>query len=265
MTTEASSFVKVRFDGDVGYVTLNRPEKRNAFDDRMAAALEQVFHDLADRDDLRIVVIGGEGSVFCAGADLAWMRRVADYTPEENLRDATAFQDAFDAIDRFPRPVVGRVHGAALGGGAGLVAVCDLVVASESTRLGFPEVRVGLVPGVVTPYVVRRIGPGQARRLFLTGEAIEAEEAWRLGLVHRVVPEEALDATVEEVLALLRAGSPDGLRRAKVLVEAMVEAPTPEAAASAACEAIAEARSSEDGREGTMAFLERRKPRWQAS
>ncbi len=259
---ENGSDISTRIEGDVAHVLMNRPDKRNAFDDRVAADLEAAFTALATRDDIRVVVLAGEGKVFCAGGDLRWMRRVADYTPEENLKDAAMFQRAFDAIDRSPLPVVGRVQGAALGGGAGLVAVCDVVVAAEGTRLGFPEVRLGLVPGVVSPYAMRRIGAGQARRLFLTGELLRAEEALNLGLVHHVVPEAELDSAVGDVVASLRAGSPDGLRRAKELVRAMVEAENSEEQAAVACAAIADARDSADGREGTRAFLERRKPRW---
>ena len=259
---ETASQVGTRIEGDVAHVVLNRPDKRNAFDDVVAADLDEAFTALAARDDLRVVVLSGAGDVFCAGGDLRWMRRVADYTPEENLADAALFQRAFDAIDRCPLPVVGRVQGAALGGGAGLVAVCDVVVAAEGTRLGFPEVRLGLVPGVVSPYVLRRIGPGQARRLFLTGELLRANEALALGLVHHVVEEAELDAAVARVVASLRAGAPDGLRRAKELVHRMGGAASPEEQAAIARQAIADARASDDGREGTLAFLERRKPRW---
>ena len=259
----SSSNVTVRVEGDVAHVRLDRPDKRNAFDDRVAAELEKAFRDLGERDDLRVVVLGGEGKVFCAGGDLAWMRRVADYTAEENLEDAEAFQRAYDAIDTLPLPVVGRVQGAALGGGAGLVAVCDVVVAAEGTRLGFPEVRLGLVPGVVGPYVVRRIGAGQARRLFVTGEALDAEEAWRLGLVHEIVSPEDLDEAVAEIVQSIRLGSPEGIRRVKALVRDLVTAPDWETQGRVASRAIADARASEDGREGTRAFLERRRPRWQ--
>ncbi|MFV1959646.1 MAG: enoyl-CoA hydratase-related protein [Planctomycetota bacterium] len=256
------SFLTVRREGAIARVFLARPEKRNAFDDHVAAEIEAVFRDLAAEDGLRVVVLGGEGETFCAGGDLAWMRRVAEMDREANLDDARRFQRAFEAIDSLPLPVVGRIQGAALGGGAGLVAVCDVVVAARGLRIGFPEVRLGLVPGVVSPYVLRRLGPGPTRRLFLTGEILDAEEAWRLGLVHRIVPPEELDAAVSDVVDHLLAASPDGLRRAKALVAALVEAPTPAAQAKIARAAIAEARASDEGREGTRAFLERRRPPW---
>jgi methylglutaconyl-CoA hydratase len=256
--------VVLTIDADVAHVRLARPEKRNAFDDHVAARLEATFEALGDRDDLRAVVLGGQGPVFCAGGDLDWMRRVADYTPEQNLADASAFQRAFEAVDRCPHPVVARVQGAALGGGAGLVATCDVVVAAADARFGFPEVRLGLVPGVVGPYVLDKIGASAARRLFLTGEVFDAEEARRIGLVHEVVAADDLDAAVDRVLAALRAVSPDGARRAKALVRDLAGAPDRDARGATARQAIADARASEDGREGTRAFLERRAPRWNA-
>ena len=210
MSDTAPSLV-VRREGDHARVVLDRAAKRNAFDDRLAAELERAFVDLAGEDGVRAVVLEGAGPVFCAGGDLAWMRRVADYGPDENLADAEAFQRAYDAIDRCPHVVLARVTGAALGGGAGLVAVADVAIAAEGTRLGFPEVRLGLVPGVVAPYVLRRIGAGAARRLFVTGRVLEAEEALRLGLVDRVVPAARLDEAVAEALGEVRQTSPDAV------------------------------------------------------
>lgn len=255
--------VEVERRGPVAHVRLSRPDKRNAFDEHVAAALGRTFGDLEREPGVRAVVLGGEGKVFCAGGDLAWMRRVADHGPEENLADAAAFQQAFEAIDRHPRPVVARVQGAALGGGAGLVAVCDVVVASRDLRIGFPEVRLGLVPGVVSPYVLRRIGVGAARRLFLTGRVLDAEGARAVGLVDEVVDEAELDAAVDAVLADLLAAAPGALARAKRLVHDLAASSDAEAASDVARRAIAEARASDDGKEGTRAFLERRRPRWQ--
>jgi methylglutaconyl-CoA hydratase len=254
--------VQTRIDDGVAHVRLARPEKRNAFDDHTAAALADAFRELAARGDVRAVVLGGEGKAFCAGGDLAWMRRVADYTDAENLADAAAFQAAFDAIDRHPHPVIARVQGAALGGGAGLVAVCDVVVCADDARLGFPEVRLGLVPGVVAPYVVRRIGPGAARRLFLTGRVVDASEARRIGLVDDVVAASDLDGAVAGVLAELAQGAPGAQARAKTLVRDVREAPDREAAAMVARRAIADARASAEGRAGTEAFLARKDPPW---
>ncbi len=254
----------VRIDGPVAHVRFQRPDVRNAFDDIVAAALVRTMDDLAARaegEGLRVIVLGGEGDVFCAGGDLNWMRRVAGYAREENLADAAAFQQAFEAVDASPLPVVGRVQGAALGGGAGLVACCDVVVATEGTRLGFPEARLGLVPGVISPFVVRKIGPSHARHLFLTGSRIDAVEALRIGLVHHVVPVGRLDTAVDAVVGELLACAPQAVAGAKDLVRRLVDADAEEAARLAR-EAITEARASDDGREGLSAFLAKRKPRW---
>lgn len=253
--------VRIECEGPVARVWLDRPLVRNAFDDRTAHTLAVAFGELSTREDLRVVVLGGTGKVFCAGGDLEWMRRVAEYARSENLRDAEAFQDAFEKIDRCPLPVVARVHGAALGGGAGLVAACDIAVAAEGTLFGFPEVRLGLVPGVISPYVLRKIGPSRTRHLFLTGERFDAAEALRIGLVHRVVSDGELDEAVDAVVQDLLKCAPEGIRGAKRLVHQLLDA-DPGEEARIAREAIADARASDDGREGLEAFLERRKPRW---
>ena len=258
MTT--SGLERTQEDG-IAYVWLNKPDKHNAFDDHTAAELKSCFDALAADHTVRAVVLGGRGKSFCAGGDLEWMRRVADYSQEENLADAAAFQSAFEAIDRCPHPVIGRLHGAAMGGGAGLIAVCDIVVASTAARIAFSEVRLGLVPGVISPYVLRRIGFAQARHLFLTAERFNAQKALRIGLVHRVVEAGALDDAVEEVLDDIRACAPQGVRAAKSLLFELAHADH-ERQLELAREAIANARASEDGREGTTAFLEKRKPRW---
>ena len=252
--------IVVEIETPVARVRLNRPGKRNAFDDAMAGELESAFARLEGEPGLRVVVLEGAGEVFCAGGDLEWMRRVASYTHEQNLADAEAFQRAYERIDRFPLPVVGRIQGAALGGGAGLVAVCDIAIATDTAKIGFPEVKLGLVPGVISPYVVRRIGAGHARRLFLTGETFDGHEAERLGLVHVVAPETALDSEVRLVIEKLSLVSPQGVQACKQLVRELAERPGD--ALEIAREAIADARASDDGREGTTAFLEKRKPRW---
>ncbi|MDJ0975883.1 MAG: enoyl-CoA hydratase-related protein [Planctomycetota bacterium] len=260
--TEASDYIQVEHDGPVAHVRLNRPEKRNAFDDHTAQVLERAFAALEHIPDLRAVVLSGNGKVFCAGGDMTWMRRVADYSHEENLADAEAFQQAFDRIDRFPAPVIARVHGAALGGGAGLLAVCDIAVVAAGTLIGFPEVRLGLVPGVISPYVIRKIGAGHARHLFLTGERFDGRRAYELGLAHLLVDDESeLDDAVRGVLDRLLKVSPEGARRAKQLVHDLDDATEAERLGIAR-QSIAEARGSDDGKEGTQAFLEKRKPWW---
>lgn len=255
-----SAMIVTEVQHAVARVRLDRPEKRNAFDDAMAAELLEAFTQIAADSAVRVVVLEGAGRVFCAGGDLAWMRRVAGYSHEQNLEDAAAFQRAFEAIDRCPVPVVGRIQGAALGGGAGLLAVCDIVVATDDTKIGFPEVKLGLVPGVISPYVIRKIGPSHARRLFLTGEILDGRQAERIGLVHVVTSETALDSELRLVIEKLVSSSPEGASACKRLVHDIADRPGD--ALAIAREAIADARASDDGREGAAAFLEKRKPRW---
>lgn len=261
MTPPKDPSLVIERDGAVASVWFDRPAKHNAFDDTVAAELSEAFATLGTDNSLRAIVLGGRGPSFCAGGDLAWMRRVADYDEAENLADANAFQRAYERIDRCPHPVIARVQGAAMGGGAGLLAVCDVVVAADDVRIGFPEVRLGLVPGVISPYVVKKIGFSHARHLFLTGEGFDAATAHRLGLVHRVVPAAALDDAVARVVGSLLKGAPEGIRAAKRLVFDLVEADA-DTARALARRAIADARASDDGREGTTAFLAKRKPRW---
>lgn len=259
--TQAERSLQVEIRGDVAHVRFHRPQVRNAFDDVVAAELVAAFEEIAARDDLRAVVLGGAGDIFCAGGDLNWMKRIAAYTREENLADAAAFQAAFEAVDLCALPVVGRIQGAALGGGAGLVAVCDVAVAAEGTSFGFPEARLGLVPGVISPYVLRKIGMSRTRHLFLTGERFDAAEAHRIGLVHVVAPLADLDVAVEAVLKSVRACAPQALAGGKVLLRALQDADTAHSQALAR-EAITAARASTDGSEGLAAFLEKRKAGW---
>ncbi|HSD27988.1 MAG TPA: enoyl-CoA hydratase-related protein, partial [Vicinamibacteria bacterium] len=201
-----TSRVALSLDGPVAHVVLDRPGARNAFDGPMVRELADAIGAASARDDVRVLVLAGRGSVFCAGADVEWMRKAASFTREENLADARALFELFNAIDRSPKAVVASVQGAALGGGAGLAAVADIVVAEEGARFGFTEVRLGLVPAVISPYVVRKIGASAARELFLTGERFSAARAASIGLVHRVVRLDELDAAVDDrVRELLRA------------------------------------------------------------
>jgi methylglutaconyl-CoA hydratase len=240
---------------------LDRPELRNAFDDVLVARLSAAFEALGADASVRAVVLAGEGKAFCAGADLSWMKRMVAYGQEENRRDAAALAAMFLAVDACPKPVVGRVHGAALGGGAGLVAVCDVAVCAEGTLLGTTEVRLGIVPGVISPFVVRKIGESHARRWFLTGERFGAAEALRAGLVHAVVPEAELDSEVDRVLDALLLGGPAAQAVSKDLAKRMGRLPLGEAL-GAATDVIAERRASAEGQEGMKAFLERRSPAW---
>jgi methylglutaconyl-CoA hydratase len=248
-------------DGPVARVWLARPEVRNAFDGRMVSELRKALFELADDDAVRVIVLGGRGPAFCAGADLAWMTAMAGFTLEENRREAQAMADLFLTVYESPKPVVARVHGAALGGGSGLVAACDVPVAAEGTRFGFTEARLGIIPAVISPFVLRKIGESAARELFLTGERFDAAKAREIGLVRAVVPEAELDAAVQgRVDELLQAG-PEAIDAAKDLIREVAFRRV-EDVQRYTIERIADLRVSEEGQEGMKAFLEKRKPRW---
>jgi methylglutaconyl-CoA hydratase len=259
--TEASYLTERRPDGVV-WLTLNRPEIHNAFDDRQIAELTQAFGDLANDDTVRAVVLTGAGSSFSAGADLNWMRRTSTYSEADNLRDANVLARLMQVLDQMPKPTVARVNGAALGGGTGLVACCDIVVASEQAVFGTTEVRLGIIPAVIGPYVIAAIGPRQARRLMLTGERIAAREAVRIGLVHEVVAPDELDGTVGKVLSNLVKGGPAAIAAAKRLVHDLSGRPIGQELIDETARRIAALRVSPEAREGVSAFLEKRKPGW---
>ena len=253
--------VEVRVDGAVARVFLARPDVRNAFDGATVVALREAVAAAGARDDVRVIVLGGHGPVFSAGADLEWMRVVSGFTPEENRRDAESLASLFETIDLSPKPVVARVQGAALGGGCGLVAVADIAVASADAQFGFTEVRLGLVPAVISPFVLRKIGPSAARELFLTGERFGAEKAQAIGLVHRVVPASELDAAVDARVRELLQAAPGAVAASKALVRE-VAGRAPAEARERTVALIAERRASAEGQEGLRAFLEKRKPGW---
>lgn len=248
--------------GTVARVVLDRPAMRNAFDDRLAARLREVFDALDGDASVRVVVLEGTGDFFCAGGDLAWMRRSGRLPPAENLDDARAFVAAFAAVDRCRKPVVAKVRGAALGGGAGLLAVVDVAVAAATTTVGFPEVKLGIVPAAISPYVVSRIGWAAARRWFLTGERFDAATAQRMGLVHEVVPEAELDGVVDRVVASLLSSGPEAVTRAKRLLKGLNALAPDQALMDLTARTIADARASAEAQEGLSAFLEKRKPAW---
>jgi len=253
--------LEVEFAGPVARVWLNRPEARNAFDGLMVTELRQTLFDLRTMDAVRVIVLGGRGPSFCAGADLQWMKAMAAFTREENMREAQALADLFFTVYESPKPIVARVHGAALGGGAGLVAASDLPVAALGTQFGFTEVRLGILPAVISPYVIRKIGESAARELFLTGERFEAVRAAEIGLVRAAVPEEDLDAFVEgRVQQLLEAG-PRAVAEAKALIREVAFRRVEDVQVYTV-ERIAEVRISPEGQEGMRAFLEKRKPGW---
>lgn len=255
--------VEVAVHGPVARVFLARPAVRNAFDGATVHALREAVATVSRRDDVRIVVLGGHGPVFSAGADLEWMKTVAGFTGEQNLADARSLAALFETIDLSPKAIVARVQGAALGGGAGLVAAADIAVAAAGAQFGFTEVRLGLVPAVISPYVLRKIGPSAARELFLTGERFSADRALAIGLVHRVVPDSELDSAVDERVRELLQAAPGALAAAKALVHD-VAGRRPEEVRDVTAARIAERRATAEGQEGLRAFLEKRKPGWSA-
>jgi methylglutaconyl-CoA hydratase len=258
--------LRVERAGTVAHVTLARPQARNAFDAELIAALRVAFEALAAEppEALRAVVLAGDGAVFCAGADVEWMRAAVGLTIEENERDARTMQAMLDAIESCPVPVVARVHGAALGGGLGLCAVADIVVATADATFGFTETKLGMIPAVISTYVLPKIGASHARALFVSGERFDSERAVRIGMVHEVVPDEAaLDRRIEAILAELRAAGPNAARAAKALVREIGVLGVTEARRHTPRH-IAQQRASAEGQEGLLAFLERRPPDWTA-
>lgn len=254
--------VLVTRDGPVARVTLNRPQLHNAFDEALIDGLTAAFLGFYD-DDSRVVVLAGAGKSFSAGADLNWMQRAAGYDEERNRADARALELMLRTIDDCPKPVLALVQGAAIGGGVGLVAACDIAVAGEAAQFATSEVRLGIVPAVIAPFVVRAIGPREARRWFLTAERFGAAEARRIGLVHEVVPTGELEARVAAMVGELLKGGPEALASAKQLVRLVEMMPQGGSIrAEATVGIIAERRASAEGREGIGAFLEKRKPAW---
>jgi methylglutaconyl-CoA hydratase len=256
-----SGVLSVSRRGSVVRVLLTRPDVHNAFNPALIAALREAFDALAEDATVRAVVLAGEGPSFCAGADLHWMQESLAYTPEQNREDALRLANMLEAVATCPHPVVARVQGAALGGGAGLVAACDVAVAAEEARFGFTEARLGLAPAVIAPFVIPRIGPGHARALFLTAERFDAARALAIGLVHRVVPAVEVDAAVEQTLAHLLAGGPEALRACKGLARLVPTMPPSEARGYTA-NLIARLRTGDEGQEGIRAFLEKRRQQW---
>lgn len=247
----------------VARLTMNRPEIHNAFDDALIAQLTADLEALGANRTVRVVVLQAEGRSFSAGADLNWMRRMADYSEAENLHDANELSRLLNTLNRLPKPTIARVQGAAFGGGVGLVACCDMAVASERASFCLSEVKLGLIPATIGPFVVDAIGNRNARRYFVTAERFSAAEAQRIGLVHEVTAdEEALDAKLDELLTALKAGGPMAQYEAKELVFAVDKGPIDDAMRGDTAERIARIRASQEGREGLNAFLGKRKPAW---
>ncbi|MGI8999662.1 MAG: enoyl-CoA hydratase-related protein [Candidatus Limnocylindria bacterium] len=256
--------LRVTRDGPFARVTLDRPESRNAFDAGLIGALRTTFDSLAEESvaTLRGVVLAGEGAVFCAGADVDWMRAAVGLSVAENEEDAEAMQAMFGAIDACPVPVIARVQGAALGGGMGLCAVSDIVVATADATFGFTEARLGIIPGVISTFVLPKVGETHARALFSTGQRFDAARAQTIGLVHEVVDDDAaLNVRIAALLDELRSAGPTAARAAKALVRELRDL-EPDAAKRHAVRRIARQRASVEGQEGLTAFLEKRPPDW---
>jgi methylglutaconyl-CoA hydratase len=253
--------LEVQLDGPVARVWLNRADVRNAFDGLMVTELRKVLFDLGTVEGIRVIVLGGRGPSFCAGADLEWMRATASFSREDNLREAQALADLFFTVYQSQKPIVARVHGAALGGGAGLVAACDVPIACLGTQFGFTEVRLGIVPAVISPYVVGKIGESAARELFLTGERFEAVRAAEIGLIRAAVPEDDLDSVVDAKVGELLKSGPRAIAEAKALIREVAFRRV-EDVQRYTVERIAEVRISAEAQEGMRAFLEKRKPSW---
>ncbi|MDM3871349.1 enoyl-CoA hydratase/isomerase family protein [Porticoccus sp. W117] len=249
-------------DRGVATVTLNNPEKHNAFDDAIIAELDSLFAQLAERDDVRIVVLAAEGRSFSAGADLNWMQRMASYSYEENLRDAHALAEMLRKLNTLPQPTIARVQGAAFGGAVGLISCCDMAVAASRASFSLSEVKIGLLPATISPYVIDAIGARAARRLFTTAERFSAKAARRLGLVSKVVDEEDLKKELDQLIDNLLTNSPQAVRAAKQLVFDVAGKPLTAELIEHTCEQIAAIRVSEEGQEGLQAFLQKRKPNW---
>ena len=248
-------------NGAVEHLTLNRPEVRNAFNESVIEELMAWAQAAAQDATLRVVVLRGAGKVFSAGADANWMARMVDYSREQNVEDARRMAEMFLALDTLPAAVVGRIHGAALGGGAGLTAICDIAVADEQTTFGFTETKLGILPAVISPYVLPKIGPSAARELFLTGMRFSAARAKEIGLVHAVAAGADLDRTVQGYVSELMSAAPSGVAASKKLI-AQVWGRSPYDAMTMTTHSIASQRVSAEGQEGLRAFLEKRQPRW---
>jgi methylglutaconyl-CoA hydratase len=261
--TEQRKFetITYSFKEKVATITLNRPEVHNAFNEVMIAELTEIFEEIPKDDQVRVVVLTGEGKSFSAGADLNWMKKMINYSYEQNLDDSLKLAELFYLMYSLPKPIIARVNGAAIGGGTGLVAVCDIAIASENAKFSLSEVKLGLVPACISPYVIRKVGEGRCREFFLTGERLTARRALEAGLVNLVAPLERLDQAVQEKAAQLISSGPNALAMCKELLK-NVPGMDFEKAKTYTADMIARMRIGDEGQEGMNAFLEKRKPKW---
>lgn len=257
-----ASALDITRDGPVARVYLNRPEVRNAFNAELIAELQQTFATLGQDDTLRTIVLGGHGKAFCAGADLNWMRAMADYSWAQNQADAQALADMLWTIYSCPLPVVGRLHGDCFAGGLGLAACCDVLVAAEGAHFCLSEARLGLLPATIAPYVLRALGEQASRRYFTTAERFSTTEAHRLGFVHVLTPADGLDAAVDSMVATLVANGPHAVKACKQLVQDLAGQPITDTLRADTARRIADIRASAEGKEGVQSFLSKRDPGW---
>ncbi len=261
----SSDAIRLEISGGVARITMARPEKHNAFDDVLIADLTDAFERAGTDDAVRVVVLEAEGKSFSAGADLGWMERMADYSEAENLADARKLAHMVRVLNELPRPTIARVQGAAFGGGVGLVAACDIALASHAASFCLSEARLGLIPSVISPYVVEAIGARAARRYFQTAERFDAEQAQALGLVHEVVPRERLDSRLAELVGHLLDNGPAAMAASKELIRRVASGPVDDAMVEDTARRIADIRATAEGREGLRAFLEKRGPKWRTT
>jgi methylglutaconyl-CoA hydratase len=257
--------IELNISDSVATVTLNRPEVFNAFNEVAIAELEDCVHSMGQRDDVRVILLAARGKCFSAGADLAWMKRMAQLSHEENLADAQQLATMLHSIYTCPKPVVARIQGDAFGGGVGLIAAADIAVAVDSARFGLSEVTLGLIPATISPYVIRAIGARTARRYFTTGERFAATEAQRIGLIHEIVTSDRLDATVHAIVSAIVKNGPNAVAKSKQLIQDIEGRSLSEELLTETAQRIAQVRTSEEAREGVRAFLEKRPPSWRQS
>ncbi|MES2955258.1 MAG: enoyl-CoA hydratase/isomerase family protein [Pseudomonadota bacterium] len=254
--------LELNFGGGVSTVTLNRPEVRNAFNDEVIAELTAVFIELGKREEVRCIVLAANGTAFCAGADLNWMKRMADYTRDENVADAGALAEMLRVVYACPKPTIAKVQGDVYAGGTGLVAACDMAVSVDTAGYCLSEVKLGLIPATISPYVIRAMGARAAHRYFLTAERFDAAEALRIGFVHEVVAAAELDAKVAELAKALVNAGPEAVKLCKMLVQDVAQQEISSSLVRMTVEGIADIRVSPEGREGVQSFLQKRKPNW---
>lgn len=253
--------IKYSIQNKIAWITLNRPEIHNAFNETMIGELLELYKEIGKMPDVRVVVITGAGKSFCAGADLNWMGGVIKYSYEQNLNESLQLAELFYTMYSLPKPTIAMVNGAAIGGGAGMVAVNDFVIASDQAKFSFSEVKLGLVPACISPYVIRRVGENRSRELFLSGERIDAQKAFNFGFVTQVVAPDQLEAAINKLTDQLLSSGPNALAICKDLLEKVPQISL-EQAKTYTAEAIAKLRVSDEGQEGMKAFFEKRKPKW---